>query len=219
MTALLIRNGHLIDPAAGVDGPRDILLKDGKVSEIAAAGKLKPTNGTETLDATGLTVAPGLIDIHVHLREPGQGYKETIATGTAAAAAGGFTAVAAMPNTSPVNDSAEVTRWMQSPERGAHVRVYPIAAATRGSKGESINDFAALKSAGRGGSDRRWPSDSKRQCHARNAGSRHPRGPQRDSTRGRYADDPRRQHECGTNCFQTRLAGDAAGSRIQSRRT
>jgi dihydroorotase len=148
MTALLIRGGHLIDPAAGVDGTRDILLKDGKVAEIAAAGKLKPTNGTESLDATGLTVAPGLIDIHVHLREPGQGYKETIATGTAAAAAGGFTAVAAMPNTAPVNDSAEITRWMLSPERGAHVRVYPIAAATRGSKGESINDFAALKSAG-----------------------------------------------------------------------
>jgi dihydroorotase len=148
MTALLIRGGHLIDPAAGVDGTRDILLKDGKVAEIAAAGKLKPTNGTESLDATGLTVAPGLIDIHVHLREPGQGYKETIATGTAAAAAGGFTAVAAMPNTAPVNDSAEITRWMLAPERGAHVRVYPIAAATRGSKGESINDFAALKSAG-----------------------------------------------------------------------
>ncbi len=148
MTALLIRNGHLIDPAAGVDGPRDILLKDGKVSEIGPAGKLKPTNGTESLDAAGLTIAPGLIDIHVHLREPGQGYKETIATGTAAAAAGGFTAVAAMPNTAPVNDSAEITRWMLAPERGAHVRVYPIAAATRGSKGESINDFAALKSAG-----------------------------------------------------------------------
>jgi dihydroorotase len=93
-------------------------------------------------------VAPGLVDMHVHLREPGQGYKETIATGTAAAAAGGFTAVAAMPNTTPVNDTPEITRWMQAPERGAQVRVFPIAAATRGSKGESINDFAALKAAG-----------------------------------------------------------------------
>jgi dihydroorotase len=93
-------------------------------------------------------VAPGLIDIHVHLREPGQSYKETIATGTAAAAAGGFTAVAAMPNTTPVNDSPQVTRWMQSPERGAKVRVFPIAAATRGSKGEVINEYTALKSAG-----------------------------------------------------------------------
>jgi dihydroorotase len=148
MTALVIRGGHLLDPAAGVDGPKDLLLKDGRVVEIAAPGKLKLANGSEAIDATGLTVAPGLVDIHVHLREPGQGYKETIATGTAAAAAGGFTAVAAMPNTSPVNDSPEITRWMQAPERGASVRVFPIAAATRGSKGEALNDFAALKSAG-----------------------------------------------------------------------
>jgi dihydroorotase len=148
MSALVIRNGHLVDPAAGVDAAKDILLKDGKVAEIAGPGKLKQANGAETIDATGLVVTPGLIDIHVHLREPGQGYKETIATGTAAAAAGGFTAVAAMPNTTPVNDSVDVTRWMQAAERGASVRVFPIAAATRGSKGETINDFAALKSAG-----------------------------------------------------------------------
>jgi len=148
MTAIVIRGGHLIDPAAGVDAPRDILLKEGRVAEVAAPGKLKQTNGAEVLDATGLTVAPGLVDIHVHLREPGQAYKETIASGTAAAAAGGFTSVAAMPNTTPVNDSPETTRWMQSPERGASVRVFPIAAATRASKGEVINDFAALKSAG-----------------------------------------------------------------------
>jgi dihydroorotase len=148
MTALVIRGGHLIDPAAGVDALKDILLKDGRVAEIAAPGKLKLANGAEALDATGLVLAPGLIDMHVHLREPGQGYKETIATGTAAAAAGGFTAVAAMPNTNPVNDSPEITRWMQAPERAAAIRVFPIAAATRGSKGETINDYAALKSAG-----------------------------------------------------------------------
>src|SRR5512146_1911699 len=148
MTALIIRNGHLIDPAAGLDAAKDILLKDGRVAEIAGPGKLKTANGAEVLDATGLTVAPGLIDIHVHLREPGQEHKETIATGTAAAAAGGFTAVAAMPNTVPVNDSPEITRWMQAPERGAVARVFPIAAATRASKGEAINDFAALKAAG-----------------------------------------------------------------------
>jgi len=148
MTALAIKGGHLLDPGAGVDGLKDILLKDGHVAEIAGPGKLKQANGAEVLDATGLTVAPGLVDIHVHLREPGQGYKETIATGTAAAAAGGFTAVAAMPNTRPVNDSPEITRWMQAPERGASVRVFPIGAATRGSKGEVINDFAALKAAG-----------------------------------------------------------------------
>jgi dihydroorotase len=148
MTALVIRGGHLVDPGAGVDALKDILLKDGRVAEIAAPGKLKSANGAEVLDAAGLTVAPGLIDIHVHLREPGQGYKETIATGTTAAAAGGFTSVAAMPNTIPVNDSPEITRWMLAPERGAAIRVFPIAAATRGSKGEALNDFAALKAAG-----------------------------------------------------------------------
>jgi len=153
MTTLAILNGRLVDPAAGVDAAKDILLKDGRVAEIAGPGKLKgkigvETPGAEILDATGLVVAPGLIDIHVHLREPGQAYKETIATGTAAAAAGGFTAVAAMPNTTPVNDSPEITRWMQSPERGAQVRVFPIGAATRGSKGETLTDFAALKAAG-----------------------------------------------------------------------
>jgi dihydroorotase len=148
MTALVIRGGQLLDPAAGVDALKDILLKDGRVAEIAAPGKLKLANGAESIDATGFVVAPGLIDIHVHLREPGQGYKETIATGTAAAAAGGFTSVAAMPNTVPVNDSPETTRWMLAKERGAAVRVFPIGAATRGSKGDTINDFAALKSAG-----------------------------------------------------------------------
>jgi len=148
MTALVIRGGHLVDPAAGVDELKDILLKDGRVAEVASPGKLKGAKGAEILDATGLVVAPGLIDMHVHLREPGQTHKETIATGTAAAAAGGFTAVCAMPNTVPVNDSPETTRWMQASERGGAVRVFPIAAATRGSKGEAINDYAALKSAG-----------------------------------------------------------------------
>ena len=146
--AIAIRHGHLIDPSAGIDAAKDILLKDGRVAEIAAPGKLTLANGAQVIDATGLTIAPGLIDIHVHLREPGQTHKETIATGTAAAAAGGFTAVAAMPNTTPVNDSPEITRWMQAPERGASVRVFPIGAATRGSKGEFLNDYAALKSAG-----------------------------------------------------------------------
>ena len=148
MTALAICGGRLVDPAAGVDGLKDLLIKNGRVAEIAGTGKLKLTEGAEVLDATGLVVAPGLVDMHVHLREPGQAYKETIASGTAAAAAGGFTAVAAMPNTSPVNDSPEITRWMQAPERGALVRVFPVAAATRGLKGENISDYAALKAAG-----------------------------------------------------------------------
>jgi dihydroorotase len=148
MSDLVIRGGHLLDPAAGVDAPKDIFLKAGRVADIAAPGKLKGTNGAEVIDAAGLTVAPGLIDMHVHLREPGFAHKETIVTGTACAAAGGFTSVAAMPNTRPVNDSPDTVRWMQSPDRGAVVRVFPIAAATRGSKGEAINDYAALKSAG-----------------------------------------------------------------------
>jgi dihydroorotase len=104
--------------------------------------------GAKNIDARGLIVAPGFVDIHVHLREPGQAYKETIATGTAAAAAGGFTSVCAMPNTIPVNDSPEATRWMIAPERNASVRLFPIAAATRGSMGEALTDYAALKSAG-----------------------------------------------------------------------
>jgi dihydroorotase len=147
MNPILIRGGHLIDPAAHIDAPRDLLLVDGKVASVDAPGKIKHP-GAEIVDAKGLVVAPGLVDIHVHLREPGQGYKETIATGTAAAAAGGFTAVCAMPNTVPVNDSPELTRWMQTPERGAAIRVFPIAAATRGSLGESLTEYGALKGAG-----------------------------------------------------------------------
>src|SRR5580658_2782092 len=147
MAAILIRGGHLIDPSSGVDAPRDILLNEGRVAAVDAPGKIKQA-GAEVIDAKGLVVAPGLVDIHVHLREPGQGYKETIASGTAAAAAGGFTSVCAMPNTVPVNDPPETTRWMLVPERGAVIRVFPIAAATRGSKGDAINDYAALKAAG-----------------------------------------------------------------------
>ena len=129
----LIRGGRLLDPAAGIDEKRDLLLRDGRVAEVAARIHLSPEDAARAviLDTTGLVVAPGLIDIHVHLREPGQTHKETIATGTAAAAAGGFTAVAAMPNTVPTNDTQEITRWMQSPDRNASARVFPIAAATR----------------------------------------------------------------------------------------
>ena len=153
MSTILIRGGHLIDSAANIDAFKDIVLKDGRVSEVADPGKTSLGKGktpadVQMIDAKGLIVSPGLIDIHVHLREPGQGHKETIATGTAAAAAGGFTSVAAMPNTVPTNDSPEITRWMQAPERGASVRVFPIGAATRALKGEVLNDFAALKAAG-----------------------------------------------------------------------
>jgi dihydroorotase len=145
--ALLIYGGRVIDPSSGVDREMDVLLRDGRVAELAAPGVLKAV-AREAFNAKGCIVAPGFVDLHVHLREPGQPHKETIATGTAAAAAGGFTAVCAMPNTSPVNDSVEITRWMQAPERDAMVRLFPIAAATVGSLGEKLTNFAALKKAG-----------------------------------------------------------------------
>ena len=134
-----------------MDASRDLLLKDGRVAAIEPPGKLAAAAkqaDAEIIEAGGLVVAPGLVDIHVHLREPGQGYKETIATGTAAAAAGGFTTVCAMPNTVPVNDSVETTRWMQSAERNPSARVFPIAAATRGSMGEALTEYGSLKAAG-----------------------------------------------------------------------
>src|ERR1700757_3430838 len=145
--SLRVKGGHLIDPAAKIHAPMDVLLRDGRVAEVAAPNKIKGA-ADEKFDARGLIVSPGFIDLHVHLREPGQSHKETIATGTAAAAAGGFTAVCAMPNTSPVNDSVEITRWMQAPERDAIVRLFPIAAATVGSQGEKLTNFAALQKAG-----------------------------------------------------------------------
>lgn len=145
--SLLIRNGRLIDPASGVDAEMDILLRDGKVAEVAHKGEARGS-ADEKFDARGLVVAPGFIDMHVHLREPGQSHKETIASGTQAAAAGGFTSVCAMPNTAPVNDSAEITTWMQAPERGAVVNVFPIAATTIGSMGEKLTDFRSLQRAG-----------------------------------------------------------------------
>src|SRR5579864_9098810 len=145
--SLLVKGGHLIDPAAKINAPMDVLLRDGRVVEVAPPNKIRGT-ADEKFDARGLIVAPGFIDLHVHLREPGQSYKETIATGTAAAAAGGFTSVCTMPNTQPVVDTAEWVSWLRQPERGAVVNVFPIAAATRGSKGGTLTDFSALQRAG-----------------------------------------------------------------------
>jgi len=147
MDSLLIVRGHVVDPASGVDQEMDVLLRDGRVAAVAEPGKLRG-QAKRSFNAKGCIVAPGLVDLHVHLREPGQANKETIATGTAAAAAGGFASVCAMPNTVPVNDSAEITRWMRAPERGALVNVFPIAAATVGSLGGKLTNFAALKRAG-----------------------------------------------------------------------
>lgn len=144
---LLVKGGHLVDPAAKINAPMDLLLRDGRVAEIAEPGKIRGS-ADEKFDTHGLIVAPGFIDLHVHLREPGQSYKETIASGTAAAAAGGFTSVCTMPNTAPVVDTAEWLAWLRNPERGAVVNVFPIAAATGGSRGGTVTDFAALQRAG-----------------------------------------------------------------------
>jgi dihydroorotase len=145
--SLLIKGGHVIDPAAKVDAPMDVLLREGRLAEVAPPNKIRG-GADEKFDARGLIVAPGFIDLHVHLREPGQSYKETIASGTAAAAAGGFTSVCCMPNTQPVLDSPEWITWILQPDRGAVVNVFPIAAATHASKGAVLTDFRGLQRAG-----------------------------------------------------------------------
>src|SRR5258708_11196667 len=139
--SLLIHGGHVIDPARNLDGPHDVFLHDGRVAEIAASGRIT-SKATEKFDARGLVVAPGLIDIHVHLREPGQSQKETIATGTMAAAAGGFTSVCAMPNTNPINDTPAITRSMHDPEREARVNAFPIAAPPQATIARPLTHYA-----------------------------------------------------------------------------
>ena len=144
--SVLIKGGQVIDPASKVNAAADVLLRDGHVAEIAPPNKIRGAD--ETFDARGLIVAPGFIDLHVHLREPGQSYKETIASGTAAAAAGGFTSVCCMPNTTPVVDSPDWVAWLRQPQRGAVVNVFPVAAATQASKGAVLTDFRGLQRAG-----------------------------------------------------------------------
>ena len=148
MSDVLILNGRLIDPSSGVDAERDVLLRHGRVAAVEVPGGLRDVKAKETIDARGMIVAPGLVDVHVHLREPGQTYKESIATGTAAAASGGFTSVVAMPNTVPVNDSVGGLEWMLDAARGACVKLFAMPAATFGSMGEEITDFHQLQRAG-----------------------------------------------------------------------
>jgi dihydroorotase len=146
---LLVRNGRVIDPATGTDAVQDVLVQDGTIAATGARLERGAVEGAEVLDAAGLVVCPGLIDIHVHLREPGYEYKETIRTGTRAAAAGGFTAVCGMANTDPVNDNRAVTDYILAKARAeASVRVYPIGAVTRGLAGKELAELAELAEAG-----------------------------------------------------------------------
>ena len=144
---LVIRGGRVVDPSRELDEAIDLLLADGVVAGIGPS--LEAPEGTDELDASGLVVCPGLIDIHVHLREPGQEYKETVRTGTMAAAAGGFTAVASMANTDPVNDDAAVTELILSQARRAgFARVHPVGAVSKGMEGEELSEMGELIAAG-----------------------------------------------------------------------
>lgn len=144
---LLVRGGRLVDPAAGRDGRFDVLVEEGIVAAVAE--RIDPPAGCEVVEAGGLVVTPGLVDMHVHLREPGQEYKETIRTGTAAAAAGGFTAVACMANTKPVNDERSVTEFIVAEAaRHGFARVHPVGAISKGLSGEELAEMGEMAAAG-----------------------------------------------------------------------
>ena len=143
----LIKGGRVLDPANGVDAVQDVLIQDGKITRLGKG--LEAPDGTPVIAAADKVVCPGFIDIHVHLREPGYEYKETVATGTKAAAAGGFTAVACMANTNPVNDNRSVTDYVLAKAQSeGFVRVYPIGAVTRGLEGKELAELAELAEAG-----------------------------------------------------------------------
>ena len=144
--SMLIKGGRVIDPSRNIDDTLDILVEEGKIKEV---GKGLKAPGAETVDAKGMLVVPGLIDMHVHLRDPGLEYKEDILTGTRAAAAGGFTSIACMPNTKPVNDNKTVTAYiLDKARREGVVNVFPIGAITQGSKGEALAEMGELKESG-----------------------------------------------------------------------
>ena len=145
MEILLIRNARVMDPSQNLDQIADILVENGVIAKVGE--HLNPENAT-VIEANGLVAAPGLVDMHVHLRDPGFTHKEDILTGCQAAAAGGFTAIASMPNTKPVTDSPEIIKYILDKAKDAACRVYPVAAITKDLSGSEINDFAALKAAG-----------------------------------------------------------------------
>ncbi|HLN99622.1 MAG TPA: dihydroorotase [Pyrinomonadaceae bacterium] len=145
---LLIANGYVIDPAQGVNSGRDLLIEDGRVVGLLERGQEIP-NDIELLDATGLIVAPGFIDLHTHVREPGAEYKETIASGAAAAVTGGWTGICAMPNTDPVNDNPAVTRFIiEQAQRAQLANVFPIGSITKGCDGKELSEMGEMKHAG-----------------------------------------------------------------------
>jgi dihydroorotase len=145
MNSMLLKGARVIDPASGVDGAHDVLLRDGEIEAVEPAGSLAPPEAVAVVDVRGCWLVPGLIDPHVHLRDPGFPEKETIASGLRAAAAGGFTAVAAMANTSPVNDSPAITRYMLEHAKSVHCsRLIPVSAVTRGLLGVELVDFASM---------------------------------------------------------------------------
>jgi dihydroorotase len=144
---LLIKGGRVVDPSQNIDETMDLLVVGGRIMELGKG--LKAPAGAETIDAAGLLVTPGLIDMHVHLRDPGLEYKEDMVSGTRAAAAGGFTSVACMPNTKPVNDNKAITSYIVTKAgKEALVNVYPVGAITQGSKGESLAEMGELQESG-----------------------------------------------------------------------
>jgi len=145
---LLISNGYIIDPAQGTNAGKNLFIEDGRVVGLLSQSE-DPPEGCDVFDATGLIVAPGFIDMHVHLREPGHEYKETIASGAAAAVAGGFTTICAMPNTEPINDNAAVTRFViEQGQRANLANVFPIGAVTKNSAGTELAEMGEMKEAG-----------------------------------------------------------------------
>lgn len=147
--SILIQGGRIVDPSQGLDAPGDLLIEDGKIAALDGPGKIPATRAQRVIDARGCYVFPGLIDVHVHLREPGLEYKETIETGTRAAAAGGFTSVACMANTHPVNDTPYVTAFIRERARATAVsRVHIIGAVTKGLKGEELAEIGGMVAEG-----------------------------------------------------------------------